>query len=136
MKCLINEVIEILYSKLGMPISTKIIYKYGGFITPTAKIIKNMVNIINNKNTTDEKIKTKQVLIGIKPNKHKRLDYKHFNIEKLSYTMGNTLVIRNCWYDCMYFINKTEVDKISNKVFSYNYRDKVYTIYNRIYLPS
>ena len=76
MVCLINEVIEILYSKLGMPISTKIIYKYGGFITPTAKIIKNMVNVINNKNTTDEKIKTKQVLIGIKPNKHKRLDYK------------------------------------------------------------
>ena len=136
MVCLINEVIEILYSKLGMPISSKIIYKYGGFITPTAKIIKNMVNIINDKNTTDEKIKTKQVLIGIKPNKHKRLDYKHFNIEKFSYTMGNTLVIRNCWYDCMYFINKTEVDKISNKVFSYNYRDKVYTIYNRIYLPS
>jgi hypothetical protein len=136
MKCLINEVIEILYSKVGMPISTKIIYKYGGFITPTAKIIKNMINIINNKNTTIDKIKTKQILVGIKPNKHKRLDYKHFNIEKFSYYLGNTLVISNYWYDCMYFINKTEVDKISTKVFSYNYRDKVYTIYNRIYLPS
>ena len=95
-----------------------------------------MINIINDKNTTIDKIKTKQILVGIKPNKHKRLDYKHFNIEKFSYTLDNTSVIRNCWYDCMYFINETEVDKKSNKVISYNYKDKVYTIYNRIYVPS
>ena len=144
MECRLNQIIDILSEKVGLPLAIKIIYKYNAFKTPTAKLITGLNNII--KIGVNNQLPEK-VLVSIKPSKHFSLKYKHFNSEKLIDYANlnlknnkNIIVISNYWYECLFKIhqknikNAEDTQSLSGTPYSYNSKDSCYTLYYKFYL--
>ena len=144
MECRLNQIIDILSRKVGLPMAIKIIYKYNAFKTPTSKLITGLTD--NIKKAVSKKLSEK-ILVSIKPNKHFRLKYKHFNSEKLiDYAnlnlknKKNIIVISNYWYECLFKIhqknikNTEDIQSLSGAPYSYNSKDSCYTLYYKFYL--
>ena len=145
MECRLNQIIDILSEKVGLPLAIKIIYKYNAFKTPTSNLITGLNNIIKIGVTNQL---PEKVLVSIKPSKHFSLKYKHFNSEKLvhyaSLRLGkdnkHAIIIRNYWYECLFKIhqknikNTNDIQSLSGTPYSYNSKDSCYTLYYKFYL--
>ena len=145
MDCRLSQIKDILTLKVGLPIAIRIIYKYGAFKTPTSKLIKGLNNIIKIGVTVHL---PEKVLVSIKPSKHFRLKYKHFNSEKLVHYArlrlgkdnNHAIIIRNYWYECLFKIhqknikNTKDIQSLRGTPYSYNSKDSCYTLYYKFYL--
>ena len=145
MECRLNQIIDILSEKVGLPLAIKIIYKYNAFKTPTAKLITGLTD--NIKKAVSKKL-LENLLVLIKPNKHFRLKYKHFNSEKLVHYArlrlgkdnNRAIIISNYWYECLFKIhqknikNTKDIQSLSGTPYSYNSKDSCYTLYYKFYL--